>query len=198
MTAKNGQRAEEATARERLLAAAGELFYREGIRSVGIDEVIAAADVAKMSLYRSFASKDELVAAYLRERDTRYWEWWDSVVARHPNAPREQLLALFRYLAKLPSRPGGAAARSRTPRPNFPSPTTRRAALRRRTSASCGAGSGIWRARLGHAMPNRLPISSFCCSKVFTPVPRLSAGRIPRRGRSRRPKRCSPLSSIKA
>jgi AcrR family transcriptional regulator len=62
---------EDRPARERLLAVAGELFYRQGIRSVGVDEIIAAADVAKMSLYRSFASKDALIAAYLREQDAR-------------------------------------------------------------------------------------------------------------------------------
>jgi AcrR family transcriptional regulator len=91
-------------ARERLLAAAGELFYRQGIRSVGVDEIVASADVAKMSLYRSFASKDELVAAYLRERDERYWRWWDEVTSRHPGEPREQLSGLFRALAKRTTR----------------------------------------------------------------------------------------------
>jgi AcrR family transcriptional regulator len=105
-TSKSGKRGDEASARERLLAAAQDLFYREGIRSVGIDEIIAAADVAKMSLYRSFASKDELVAAYLRERDTLYWQWWGGVMALHPDNPRAQILDLFRALAKLPSRPG--------------------------------------------------------------------------------------------
>jgi AcrR family transcriptional regulator len=105
-TVKAGKRGEEASARERLLAVAHDLFYREGIRSVGIDEIIAAADVAKMSLYRSFASKDELVAEYLRERDARYWEWWDGVMARHPDDPHAQILGLFRALAKLPARPG--------------------------------------------------------------------------------------------
>ena len=91
-------------ARERLLAAAGELFYRQGIRSVGVDEIVASADVAKMSLYRCFASKDELVAAYLRERDERYWRWWDEVTGRHPGEPREQLSGLFRALGKRTTR----------------------------------------------------------------------------------------------
>jgi AcrR family transcriptional regulator len=80
--------------RARLLGVANELFYRRGIRSVGIDEVIAAAGVAKMSLYRSFPSKDELVAAYLRARSALYWQWWNATVARHPGQPRKQLLAL--------------------------------------------------------------------------------------------------------
>jgi AcrR family transcriptional regulator len=96
---------EDRTARERLLATAGELFYRQGIRSVGIDEIIAKADIAKMSLYRSFPSKDALVAAYLRERDEAYWQWWDRVVAEHQGAPRDQILALFRSLMKRTARP---------------------------------------------------------------------------------------------
>src|ERR1700744_1609264 len=93
--AKAGKRGEEASARERLLTVAHDLFYREGIRSVGIDEIIATADVAKMSLYRSFASKDELVAEYLRERDVLYWETWEEAISRHPDDPREQILELF-------------------------------------------------------------------------------------------------------
>ncbi len=54
-------------ARDRLVAAAADLFYRQGIHATGIDEVIARAGVAKASLYNNFASKDELVAAYLRD-----------------------------------------------------------------------------------------------------------------------------------
>ena len=88
------------SARERILAVAGDLFYAQGIRSVGVDEIVARADVAKMSLYRSFPSKDELAAAYLEETNARYWRWWDDVASRHPDAPVEQLRALFRALAK--------------------------------------------------------------------------------------------------
>jgi len=100
-----GSAGEDRPARERLLAVAGELFYRQGIRSVGVDEIIAAADVAKMSLYRSFASKDALIAEYLRERDESYWRHWDAVIERHPEGPRAQLLALFRSLARRAARP---------------------------------------------------------------------------------------------
>jgi AcrR family transcriptional regulator len=96
--------AEPPAPRERLLAVAGDLFYRQGIRSVGVDEIVAAANVAKMSLYRSFASKDELAAAYLTERDERYWRWWDGTVARHPGEPRRQLKALFLSLAERTTR----------------------------------------------------------------------------------------------
>ena len=91
--------------RERLLAVASDLFYRQGIRSVGVDEIVAEANVAKMSLYRSFASKDELAAAYLMERDERYWRWWDGIVAKHPGDPRRQIEALFRSLAERTTHP---------------------------------------------------------------------------------------------
>jgi AcrR family transcriptional regulator len=96
----------EKPVRERLLDAADELFYRRGIHAVGIDEVIAAAGVAKMSLYRSFASKDDLVAAYLERRDAQYWRWWGEMLERHQGAPREQLRALFTTLSKYTTRPG--------------------------------------------------------------------------------------------
>lgn len=94
----------EASARERLLAAAGELFYRQGIRSVGVDEIVARADVAKMSLYRSFPSKDVLAASYLEAVDGRYWRWWEEIMARHAGDPRGQLRALFRGLARRTTR----------------------------------------------------------------------------------------------
>lgn len=62
----------EGTARERLLKAANELFYEEGVHTVGIDRVIERAGVAKASLYGTFGSKEELVLAYLQLRqDTR-------------------------------------------------------------------------------------------------------------------------------
>lgn len=89
-----------ASPRDRLLNTANDLFYRRGIHTVGIDEVIAAAGVAKMSLYRSFPSKDELIAAYLARRSGLYWDWWDRVVARHPGNPLRQLLALTASLRK--------------------------------------------------------------------------------------------------
>jgi AcrR family transcriptional regulator len=92
-------------ARERILEVAAELFYREGIRAIGVDTICARSGVAKMSLYRAFPSKDELVAAFLADADRRYWAWWDGVVGRHPGAPREQLRALFVAVAKKTTSP---------------------------------------------------------------------------------------------
>ena len=93
------------SARTRILEAAADLFYREGIRAVGVDAVIAHSGVAKMSLYRNFAGKDELVAAFLEHRDELYWDWWDKVVARHPGDPRAQIRAIFEAVGKRTAHP---------------------------------------------------------------------------------------------
>ena len=143
-------RARERPARERLLAVASDLFYRRGIRSVGIDEIIAAADVAKMSLYRSFRSKDELVAAYLRELDRDYWRRWDAAVARHPGSPRDQLKELFRTLERWTTRPDWRGCPFTNAATEFPEPDhpARRVAeankreLRRRLQKLARAAAG--------------------------------------------------------
>ncbi len=83
-------------AREKLLAAAGELFYKHGVNAVGIDRVIAKAGVAKMSLYHHFDSKDDLVAAWLQEKHTAWMSWLVERVERVPvnNRPRELFAAM--------------------------------------------------------------------------------------------------------
>src|SRR6202166_424711 len=88
--------------RDRIFETACELFYRHGIHGVGVDEIAAEAGSNKMSFYRSFASKDALVTAYLREQEREYWAWWDAVVARHPDDPRRQVEALFEAQLKIP------------------------------------------------------------------------------------------------
>ena len=81
-----------ASARDRLLAAADELFYEEGIHTVGIDRVIEKAGVAKASLYSTFGSKDELIRAYLNGRHQRRSEHLTRRLAAYGN-PRDRLLA---------------------------------------------------------------------------------------------------------
>jgi AcrR family transcriptional regulator len=85
----------KARVRDRIFETACDLFYRHGIHGVGVDEIAAEAGSNKMSFYRSFASKDALVTAYLREQEREYWAWWDTVVARYPDDPRRQIEALF-------------------------------------------------------------------------------------------------------
>jgi AcrR family transcriptional regulator len=77
--------------RERILAIAADLFYRHGIRAVGVDSIAERAGTNKMTLYRHFASKDELVAEYLRRLAHKASSSWDSLAAQHPGNPRGQL-----------------------------------------------------------------------------------------------------------
>jgi AcrR family transcriptional regulator len=83
-------------ARERILDTAYELFSHRGVHDVGIDELIERAGVAKATLYRHFPSKDELVLAFLEQREQRWTYGWVAAEARRRGAtPEEQLLAVF-------------------------------------------------------------------------------------------------------
>jgi AcrR family transcriptional regulator len=93
------------SARERLLAAANELFYDEGVHTVGIDRIIEQAGVAKASLYNTFGSKDELVRAYLQARHTSVTQRITQAVERY-DSPRERLLAVFEGQGELFAQPG--------------------------------------------------------------------------------------------
>ena len=89
-----------ATARERLLAAANELFYAEGIQAVGIDRIIAHAGVAKASLYATFGSKEALVEAYVEHRAAaRQAKILERLASLEE--PRAKLLAIFELQAEL-------------------------------------------------------------------------------------------------
>ncbi|MDM7829802.1 TetR/AcrR family transcriptional regulator [Cellulomonas edaphi] len=92
-------------ARDRLLAAANELFYAEGVHAVGIDRVIERAGVAKASLYNTFGSKDALVGEYLRGRQQANRERITAAVEA-ADGPRARLLAVFDAQAALFARPG--------------------------------------------------------------------------------------------
>ncbi|MBX6322427.1 MAG: TetR/AcrR family transcriptional regulator [Rhodospirillaceae bacterium] len=94
-------------AAERIRATARELFYREGIRAVGVDEIVSRAGVTKPSLYRCFPSKDELAAAYLRDYDAEFWRRFDAALAAAPpDDPRAQLRAFLEPLARRASKAG--------------------------------------------------------------------------------------------
>ncbi|OLB74813.1 MAG: TetR family transcriptional regulator [Alphaproteobacteria bacterium 13_2_20CM_2_64_7] len=86
--------------RSRILAAAGELFYRHGIRAVGVDAIAEAAGTNKMTLYRHFASKDELVAEYLRQFAEFADTCWDRFARAHPGDSRAQLRAWLIEMAE--------------------------------------------------------------------------------------------------
>ncbi|WP_291187118.1 TetR/AcrR family transcriptional regulator [Dokdonella sp.] len=91
---------------DRIRAVADDMFYREGIRAIGVDEIVTRAGVTKPSLYRSFASKDELAAAYLRDYEAAFWERFDAAAKGHEHDPRAHLLAYFEGLAQRASKGG--------------------------------------------------------------------------------------------
>jgi AcrR family transcriptional regulator len=97
--------AHQPRAAERILDVAQDLFYREGIRAVGVDEIVRQAGVTKPSLYRSFASKDELAASYLRVYDKSFWERFDKSVAAHPGNPRAQIVDFLTGVGKRAVKP---------------------------------------------------------------------------------------------
>lgn len=94
------QDADRPSARKRIFDTASELFYRKGIRAVGVETIAEEAKTTKMSLYRSFPSKDELVAEWLRDHDIKFWQTWDATSRKFPANPRKQLKAAFTLLAK--------------------------------------------------------------------------------------------------
>lgn len=87
-------------ARDRIFETAREMFYRKGIRAVGVESIANEAGATKMSLYRNFPSKDELVAAVLRQQSREGWDWWDEVVGRFAT-PRAKLEGLFDAFAEM-------------------------------------------------------------------------------------------------
>src|SRR5882724_5677061 len=95
---------DRSAARERLLDAADELFYEEGVHTVGIDRVIERAGVAKATLYNAFGSKEELVRAYLLRRLDARKARMAATLAKY-DTPRERLVGIFRAQAELFAQP---------------------------------------------------------------------------------------------
>jgi AcrR family transcriptional regulator len=93
-------------ARDRVSDVAADLFYRKGIRAVGVEEIVKEAGVAKISLYRSFPSKDDLIVAYLESRRDAFWRQWDEAFAQYQGDPRAQLHAIMTHLAQRTTQPG--------------------------------------------------------------------------------------------
>lgn len=98
---ENGDTGEEelSPAAGRILAAASKLFYEQGIRAVGVDAIVEEADVAKVTLYNNFGSKDELAAAYVRDRRARWQVWMEGFVEREQD-PKLRLVVIFDALGE--------------------------------------------------------------------------------------------------
>lgn len=94
----------ERSARDRILDSASELFYRDGYHAVGIDTIVERSGVAKMTLYRHFPSKDNLIAAYLERANVEFWDWLEGEIAS-ADEPRAKLIAAFDATAKVAASP---------------------------------------------------------------------------------------------
>jgi AcrR family transcriptional regulator len=104
---KRGTRAFTAgtVAHAQILDAAEDLFYLEGARNVGVDAVVKRAGVNKMSLYRQFESKEDLLQQYLLRTDQTFWGYFNASIHKHPGAPRRQLGQIFVDLSLRASAP---------------------------------------------------------------------------------------------
>lgn len=87
------------SARQRILATATDLFSRQGYRAVGTDTIIERSGVAKMTLYRHFAAKNDLICAYIEQTIEDFWASFEQVLSEHPGSPRVQIIAIFEMLA---------------------------------------------------------------------------------------------------
>ncbi|NOT85354.1 MAG: TetR/AcrR family transcriptional regulator [Methylococcaceae bacterium] len=85
---------------EKILQAASELFYSQGIRATGVDAIVKAANTTKMSLYKYFPSKDDLVVAFLRKRDEDFRTWFVAQVDGKTDNPKAKLLAIFDVISE--------------------------------------------------------------------------------------------------
>jgi AcrR family transcriptional regulator len=101
-----GRTRETSEARQRILETADRLFYAEGVRAVGIDRIIAEAEVAKMSLYKHFPSKDDLILAVLQYREGKILEFFGTAMERHGKRTKDKLRAFFAALKDWFESPG--------------------------------------------------------------------------------------------
>jgi AcrR family transcriptional regulator len=104
-SASNSDTRHHAAVREKVLQTACALFYQHGVRAVGVDLIVEKAGVAKTSLYRHFATKDDLIAAFLEREDADFWGTWDRVAERHADDASAELDA---HLAWIGERAGRA------------------------------------------------------------------------------------------
>lgn len=91
--------------RDKILETASDLFYKQGIRAVGVDLVVEKAGVAKTSLYRHFGTKDDLVAAFLERADLDFWSEWNRVAEQYPDNARAELDAQLDWIGERAGQP---------------------------------------------------------------------------------------------
>lgn len=110
---------------EHILDVAGKLFFRRGFAAVGVDLIVRESGVAKMTLYRHFPSKDDLIAAWLERVDAQFWRHFDTWTGSADLAARDRLLGVFAGLQKLVSSPKCLGCPFLLAASEFPEPATR-------------------------------------------------------------------------
>ena len=146
----------EVTARERILATARKLFYREGIRAIGVDTIVERSGVSKTSLYRLFESKDALIAAVVTEQDRLFWTWWDRIEEQHADDPRALLEALLSWAAKRIGDPAWRGCPFLNLATEFPDDNHPGRVIARRNKEEVRARLASIVARLGASDPDRI------------------------------------------
>src|SRR5579883_3132744 len=142
---------------DKVFEIAAELFYRRGIRAVGVEEIVKQAGVAKISLYRNFPSKDDLVVAYLERRNADFWHNWDETFGEYAGDPSAQLNAIMSYLAHRTTQPGYGGCPFLNFCAEFRDATHPGRRVARCDGASCGLRTP-WR----FLIPGNWP-TAFCC-----------------------------------
>ena len=94
----------DATPKEKLFQKAARLFYKYGYRAIGVDTIAAESGIGKMTLYRHYPSKDDLIVAYLKDSNEIFWRNFEEIT-KHATTPREKLLAFFGSLQDYTSTP---------------------------------------------------------------------------------------------
>jgi AcrR family transcriptional regulator len=112
----------QAQVKDRILETASALFYRQGVRAVGVDLVVEEAGVAKTSLYRHFKTKDDLIAAFLEREDEDFWRCWDSVAQRQPTDAKAELEAQLTWIGERVGRPNYRGCPQLNVAAEFPDP----------------------------------------------------------------------------
>jgi AcrR family transcriptional regulator len=88
----------KSAAREKLLVTASQLFFEKGFHAVGVDTIVAESGITKMTMYKHFPSKDQLIVAILERSDELYWEWFENTI-QGISEPEKQLIAIFEAVA---------------------------------------------------------------------------------------------------
>ncbi|MDP3798682.1 MAG: TetR/AcrR family transcriptional regulator [Polaromonas sp.] len=142
--------------RERILETATTLFYQEGVRAVGVDLVVERSGVAKTSLYRHFATKDDLVVAFLEREDAEYWSDWERVAAQEKEDADAELQAHLRWIARHIAGPKYRGCPFLNVATEFPAPTHPARAVATRHKIELHRRLGVLAKKVGTRKPDQL------------------------------------------